>query len=89
MGLWRLIRTLWRANQRRLDCELLWPVLVEGASGDVTWAQNGMLLHCMTDVAWKGELDDVSIYRIVATLTALESAGNRSPWKARDPSKAV
>jgi hypothetical protein len=88
MGLWRLIRTLWRANQRRLDCELLWPVLVEGASGDVRWAQNSMLLHCMTDAAWRDEMDEVSIYRVIAALTALESAGNRSPWKCSAPSKA-
>ena len=88
MGVWRLIRTLWRANQRRLDCELLWPVLVEGASGDIRWAQNGMLLHCMSDRAWRDELDEVSIYRIIATLTALESAGNRSPWRCSAPSKA-
>ena len=88
MGLWRLIRTVWRANQRRLDCELLWPVLVEGSSGDVRWAQNSMLLHCMTDVAWRDEMDEVSIYRVIATLTANESAGNRSPSKCSAPSKA-
>lgn len=82
MGLWRLIRTLWRANQRRLDCEHLWPVLVEGASGDIRWAQNSMLLHCMTDIAWRDEMDEVSIYRVIATLTANEFAGTRSPWKA-------
>ena len=60
MGLWRLARTLWRAHQRRLDCKLLWPVLVEGASGDIRWAQNSMLLHCMTDAAWRDEMDEVS-----------------------------
>ena len=87
MGLWRLTRMLWRANQRRLDCEVLWPLLVEGASGDVRWAQNSMLLHCMTDVAWRDELDEVSIYRVIATLTANESAGSRSPWKYSAPSR--
>ena len=86
MGLWRLARMLWRANQRRLDCEHLWPVLVEGSSGDVRWAQNSMLLHCMTDVAWRDELDEVSIYRVIAMLTAGESAGSKSPSKCSAPS---
>ena len=88
MSLWRLLRMAWRLRQRKLDCELLWPALVAGAEGDIRWAQNGMLTHAMTDPAWRDELDEVEIYRVIAALTEAESAGNRSPWKCSAPSKA-
>ena len=88
MGLWRLVRTWWRVRQRQLDCELLWPDLLGGSEGDVRWAQNAMLMHAMTDPAWREELTEVEIYQAIAALTEVESAGNRSPWKYSAPSKA-
>jgi hypothetical protein len=88
MGVWRLVRSLWRLWQRKIDCETLWPELVAGAEGDIRWAQNGMLNHAMTDAAWRDEMDEVEIYRVIARLTENEFAGNRSPWKGRAPSTA-
>ena len=88
MGLWRLIRTWWRLRQRRLDGELLWPSLVAGAEGDVRWAQNAMLSHCLTDPAWRDELTEVEIYRAIVRLTEREYADSKSPWKCSAPSKA-
>ena len=86
MGLWAIVRTWWRLRQRQLDCELLWPALVDGAEGDVRWAQNAMLTHAMTDPAWRDEMDEVEIHRVIARLTENEFADNRSPWKGRAPS---
>ena len=88
MGLWRLIRTWWRARQRRLDCEILWPELVAGAEGDIRWAQNGMLTHAMSDRAWCDEMTELEIYRVIIRLTEAESADSKSPWKCSAPSKA-
>jgi hypothetical protein len=86
MAVWRFFRSLWRLRQRKLDCELLWPSLVAAADGDIRWAQNGMLMHAMSDAAWRDELTELEIYRVIARLTECESAGNRSPWKGPAPS---
>jgi hypothetical protein len=86
MAVWAALRGWWRARQRRLDCELLWPSLVAGAEGNIRWAQNAMLQHAMTDPAWRDELTELEIYRVIAALTASEYAGNRSPWKGPAPS---
>ena len=87
MGLWAIVRGWWRMRQRQVDCEILWPTLVDGSEGDIRWAQNAMLLHAMTDAAWRDELDEVEIYRVIARLTERESAGNKSPWTGPVPSK--
>ena len=88
MGFMRRARGWWRARQRQLDCEILWPSLVEAAEGDLRSAQNGMLLHCLNEPAWRDEMSEVEIYRVIIRLTENESAGNRSPWKCSAPSKA-
>jgi hypothetical protein len=86
MAVWLALRAWWRARQRKLDCEILWPSLVAGAEGDVRWAQNAMLQHAMTDAAWREEMDELEIYRAIAQLTERESVDNKSPWKAQAPS---
>jgi hypothetical protein len=70
MAVWALVRGWWRMRQRRIDCATLWPVLVAGASGEIRWAQNAMLLHCMSDPAWRDELTEAQIYQAIAALTA-------------------
>ena len=89
MGLVRLIRMWWRRRQRTIDCEILWPSLVAAAEGDVRWAQNGMLLHCMSDAAWRDELSEVEIYQAIAKLTEAGFADSKSPWRYSAPSKAL
>jgi hypothetical protein len=88
MGLWALIQRWRRLRMRKIDCTILWRSLVDGAEGDVRWAQNAMLLHCMTDAAWRDDLTEVEIYRAIARLTAAESAGSKSPWTGPAPSMA-
>ena len=85
MSLWRM---WWRTRQRKRDCELVWRELVDRAEGDIRWAQNGMLEYAMGETAWRDELTELEIYRVIAALTEAESAGNRSPWKCSAPSKA-
>jgi len=86
MAVWAWLRGLWRARQRKLDCEILWRSLVDGAEGDIRWAQNAMLLHAMSDAAWRDELTRLEIYRAIARLTEAEYAGNRSPSRCSAPS---
>jgi hypothetical protein len=64
----------------------MWPSLVAAAEGDIRWAQNGMLMHAMTDPAWRDELSEIEIYRVIARLTEHEFAGSKSPWTGRAPS---
>jgi hypothetical protein len=87
MGFMRRIRAWRRLRQRRLDCEILWPSLVAAAEGDIRRAQDGMLMHCLADRAWRDELSEIEIYRVIIRLTENESAGNRSPWRSPTPSK--
>jgi hypothetical protein len=70
MAVWAFLRGWWRMRQRQIDCETLWPVLVDGSSGEIRWAQNAMLLHAMSDPAWRDELTEVQIYQVIAALTA-------------------
>lgn len=88
MAVWAFLRSAWRLRQRRLDCTILWPSLVAAAAGDVRWAQNLMLLHVMTDPAWRNELTEVEIYQAIARLTEAGFADSKSPSKSRAPSKA-
>ena len=83
-----------RTRQRKLDCEILWRDLVGGAEGDIRWAQNAMLLHAMSDAAWRDELTEIEIYRAIAGLTehemALEPIGasglsSRASWSKKPP----
>jgi hypothetical protein len=53
-------------------------MLVAAAEGDVRWAQNGMLTHCMSDRAWRDELTELEIYRMIARLTEAGFAENRT-----------
>jgi 3-methyladenine DNA glycosylase AlkD len=77
----------WRRRQRKHDCQILWPTLVAGAEGDVRWAQNAMLMHAMSDAAWREEMDEVEIYRVIAALTASEFADSKSPSTGPAPSR--
>jgi hypothetical protein len=86
MGLWRLIRMWWRARQRQLDREMPWPDLLNGSEGDARWARNAMLMHRMTDPAWRDEMDEVEIHRAVARLAGRGSADSGSPWTGPAPS---
>jgi hypothetical protein len=59
-------------------------MLVAAAEGDVRWAQNGMLTHCMSDRAWRDELTELEIYRTIARLTEAGFADAGSRAGARD-----
>jgi hypothetical protein len=51
MGIWALIRTWWRARQRAVDIDVLWPILLREA-GDLDRAKAAFAFHAMNDPAW-------------------------------------
>jgi hypothetical protein len=47
----RAIRSLWRARQRRIDIDILWPCCRDGAN-DLAHARAAFAMHCFNDPAW-------------------------------------
>lgn len=47
----RALRTWWRAYQRHLDMQILWPICVKGAN-DLDHAKAAFATHCFNDPAW-------------------------------------
>ena len=68
MGLWRLIRVWWRARQRRLDTQILWPICVQGAN-DLDHAKAAFAMHAFNDPAWL-ELGEDEIIQVIDRLKA-------------------
>jgi hypothetical protein len=48
---WRAIVELWRARQRKLDVQLLWPLCKQSAD-DLDHAKAAFFMHAMSDPAW-------------------------------------
>jgi hypothetical protein len=51
IAVWRAIRSLWRAHQRRIDMQILWPTLKKEAR-DLDHAKAGFAVHAFNDPAW-------------------------------------
>jgi hypothetical protein len=51
MGIWALIVMWWRARQRDVDMEILWPICLREA-GDLDRAKAAFAFHAMNDPAW-------------------------------------
>jgi hypothetical protein len=51
MAVWRLMRSWWRARQRRIDLDILWPICVRGAN-DLDHAKAAFAVHAFNDPAW-------------------------------------
>lgn len=51
MAVWRLIVAWWRARQRRIDIEILWPICRRGAN-DLDHAKAAFAVHAFNDPAW-------------------------------------
>lgn len=52
------VMRLWRARQRRLDVELLWPVCIAEARGHRGGAERAFLMHMDIDPAYAGLSDN-------------------------------
>jgi hypothetical protein len=62
--LWRWLRQQRNARRRRLDTEVLWPVVLYQASRDIRAARNAFRLHISLDPAWC-DLDEDERDRII------------------------
>jgi hypothetical protein len=68
-GIYSLIVAWWRARQRKIDLEILWPICVTGAGDDIRHAKAAFAYHALKDPAWM-ELGDVEILRRIDALEA-------------------
>jgi hypothetical protein len=66
LAIWHLIRSWWRARQRKIDLEALWPVCVQGAA-DLDHARAAFAGHIFSDPAWL-ELGEETLIRFVERL---------------------
>lgn len=57
MTMFRRLLGWWRARQRRIDLQILWPEC-QKAAPDLFHAQGAFLLHTAMDPAWSGFGDD-------------------------------
>jgi hypothetical protein len=63
MGLYWLIVNWWRAYQRRIDLDILWPICLRGAN-DLDHAAAAFAVHCFNDPAWLALGEDEIVRRI-------------------------
>jgi hypothetical protein len=63
MAVWIALRTWWRARQRKLDLEVLWPQLRDNA-GTPIHAKVAFAAHVLTEPAWL-ELGEEEIARVI------------------------
>lgn len=68
MAVWALIRGWWRARQRRIDMQILWPICVQGAN-DLDHAKAAFAIHAFTDPAWL-ELGEDALFDAIDRLEA-------------------
>jgi hypothetical protein len=70
MALWHLIASWWRARQRRIDIEILWPLCARGAN-DLDHAKAAFAVHAFNDPAW-AELGEDRIFAVIDALGPVE-----------------
>ena len=66
LAIWLLIRSWWRARQRKIDLEVLWLACVQGAA-DLDHARAAFADHIFSDPAWL-ELGEEALIRFVEHL---------------------
>jgi hypothetical protein len=77
VAVWIAIRTWWRARQRRLDIEILWPEIVAQAR-DVQEARLAFAAHAAYDPAWR-EIGDDRLRLVLDQLEAGTQIQKRFP----------
>lgn len=58
----------WRAQQRRIDMETLWPACKKYAP-DLDHAKAAFMLHCANDTAWTKSFTHAELQTFVGMLT--------------------
>ena len=54
----------WRARQRAIDIQILWPACVREAKGNMDVAKAAFALHCYHDSAWS-DLKQDELYTLI------------------------
>lgn len=67
MALVTWVRGRWYARVRRLDVKLLWPIIRQGAGGDMRRARLAFAIHCRHTPAWQA-LSAEDLDRAIAAL---------------------
>lgn len=57
MTVWLAIMKWWRARQRKIDIEMLWPICKQGAS-DLDHARAAFAMHVFHDEAWMADFNE-------------------------------
>ena len=57
MTVFLALRAWWRARQRKIDLEILWPTCVEQAD-DLDHARAAFAVHAFNDAAWSDFSED-------------------------------
>ena len=67
---YHVVKRWWRARQRRIDMDILWPLCLEGA-GNLDNAKAAFATHCFLDPAWR-ELGETGIIAFIDKLEAYD-----------------
>ena len=67
MTVWLAILKWWRARQRKIDIEILWPVCKREAS-DLDHARAAFAMHVFHDEAWVADFGEDEIIRRIEAL---------------------
>lgn len=68
MKFFRWLLSLWRAQQRAHDLEILWPACKMEARGDLNLARTVFMRHAYMTPAWQA-LGGKEMYAIISNLT--------------------
>jgi hypothetical protein len=64
------LRKIWRAHQRSIDMDILWPICLKGAN-DLDHAKAAFAYHAFNDPAWR-ELGEDGIIDFIDRLEAYD-----------------
>jgi hypothetical protein len=57
MVVWAALMKWWRARQRKVDIEILWPICLKEAS-DLDHAKAAFAMHVFNDEAWVADFNE-------------------------------
>jgi hypothetical protein len=73
IAFFRAVRSFWRARQRDIDLQILWPICKREAAAKFSddsalgWAKTAFAMHACADDAWR-ELGEDKLIAFIETL---------------------
>ena len=58
MNFFKRIGRVWRAEQRTIDMDILWPIIKRKSLGNLDMAKAAFYLHVINDAAWTTDYTD-------------------------------